>query len=250
MICRVCQLNIKKSAVICAQCSLISHAKCASNAPPTCDLRAQLLLYAQYAEKGNQAYSNPAELLQDLQNAMSDVAYSPSIDTPPQSPAHIVVSEFSPPTAFRFMAAFKRSRSNLSPEPGAVGGSSSLPSPSTMDAEEKAHRRRPLLHKRDDRPLSMTSDSTGVSSLRSAATAAESFSSRHDTGTTLPVGRDKETRSYGSKVSAASLDFNRSSQAPEAVSDHGQESVHDALSSLEPRRHKRGSKSASNCVVQ
>lgn len=247
MICRVCQLAIKKSAVICAQCSLISHAKCAINAPPTCDLRAQLLLYAQYAEKGNQAHSNPAELLQDLQNTMSDVAYSPSIDTPPQSPTH---PEFSPPTAFRFMAAFKRSRTNLSPEPGAVGGSSSLPSPSTMDVEEKTHRRRPLLQKRDERPLSVTSDSTGVSSLRSAATAAESFSSRHDTGTTLPVGRDKEARSYGSKLSAASSDFNRSSQAPEAVSDHGQEGVHGALSSLEPRRHKRGSKSASNCVVQ
>lgn len=250
MICRVCQLNTKKSAVMCAQCCLISHAKCAINAPPTCDLRAQLLLYAQYAEKGNQAYSNPAELLQDLQNAMSDVAYSPSIDTPPQSPTHIVVPEFSPPTAFRFMAAFKRSRTNLLPEPGAVGGSSSLPSSSTMDVEEKTHRKRPVLQKRGDRPLSVTSDSTGVSSLRSVATAAESFSSPHDTGTTLPVGRDKEARPSESRLSARSLDFNRSSQAPEAVSDHGQEAVHGALSSLEPRRHRRGSKSASNCVVQ
>jgi len=246
MICRVCQLNIKKSAVICAQCSLISHAKCAISAPPTCDLRAQLLLYAQYAEKGNQAYSSPAELLQDLQNTTSDVAYSPSIDTPPQSPTHIVVPEFSPTTAFRFMAAFKRSRTNLSPEPEAVGGSSSLPSFSTTDVEEKTHRKRPVLQKRGDRPLSVTSDSTGVSSLRSAATAAESFSSQRGTGTTLPVGRDKEARS-GSKLSTTSLDFNRSCQAPEAVSDHGQEAL---LSSLEPRRHNRGSKSASNCVVQ
>ena len=46
MICRVCLLNVKKSAAICSQCSLISHLKCAPNAPPTCDLRAQLLHYA------------------------------------------------------------------------------------------------------------------------------------------------------------------------------------------------------------
>ena len=50
--CRVCLLTIKNSAVLCSQCSLISHFKCAVNAPPTCDLRAQLLLYAREAEKG------------------------------------------------------------------------------------------------------------------------------------------------------------------------------------------------------
>ena len=61
MTCRVCSSNVKKSALLCSQCSLISHSKCAPNAPPTCDLRAQLLLYAQYAEKGDpaSAYSNP-----------------------------------------------------------------------------------------------------------------------------------------------------------------------------------------------
>lgn len=246
MICRVCQLSVKKNAVLCAQCSLISHPKCADNAPPTCDLRTQLLLYAHYAEKGNPAYSNPAELLQDLQATMSDVAYSTSIDTPPQSPTHIVAPEPPPPTAFRFMAAFKRSRTNLSPEPG---GSSSLPSSSTVDAEEKAHRRRPaVLQKRGDRPVSVTSDSTGVSSLRSAATAAESFSSQQDTGPrshTSPVVPEKEARPYGSKLSAA----RGSDKAPEVISDHGQDGVPGALSPLE-LRHMRGSKSASNCVVQ
>jgi len=45
--------------VLCDQCSLIAHSKCAHNAPPTCNLRAQLLLYARYAENG----SSPLELL-------------------------------------------------------------------------------------------------------------------------------------------------------------------------------------------
>ncbi|KAF7308499.1 hypothetical protein HMN09_00698900 [Mycena chlorophos] len=53
MVCRVCLLNIKKSAVLCEQCTLVAHSKCAINAPRTCDLHVQLLLYAQYAENDN-----------------------------------------------------------------------------------------------------------------------------------------------------------------------------------------------------
>ncbi|KAJ7581275.1 hypothetical protein C8J56DRAFT_794068 [Mycena floridula] len=90
MVCRVCLLNVKKSAVLCAQCSLIAHSKCASSAPPTCDLRARLLLYAQYAQKANpgSAYSNPMDLLDDNnhpKSPMSDVSYvahSPRTSTP------------------------------------------------------------------------------------------------------------------------------------------------------------------------
>lgn len=194
MICRVCLLNVKKSAVLCSLCSLVSHAKCAINAPPTCDLRAQLLLYAQYAEKGNPAsvYSNPAEILGDMgQNvAMSDVPFvdhnsnhtpRTSIDSPqsPHSQTSNNMVEHPPPTAFKFMAAFRRSRTNLSPEPV-------MPSSATSrDGDEgvpPARRRPQMLTKRSDsRPLSVTSDSTGLSSLRSAATAAESFSSRQNT---------------------------------------------------------------------
>ena len=196
MVCRVCSLNVKKSAVLCSQCSLISHAKCAINAPPTCDLRAQLLLYAQYAEKGNPAsvYSNPAEIISDMgQNvAMSDVPFvdhnnhTPrnSIDSPqsPHSPTSIGTAD-RPPTAFKFMAAFRRSRTNLSPEP--VVPSSAASNGTSRDGDEgvsPARRRPQVLTKRSDsRPLSVTSDSTGLSSLRSAATAAESFSSRQNT---------------------------------------------------------------------
>ena len=63
--------------MLCAQCSLIAHAKCAGNAPPTCDLRAHLLLYANYAEKEGpaSAYALPAAAAAAAaQNvAMSDV---------------------------------------------------------------------------------------------------------------------------------------------------------------------------------
>src|SRR5882762_6295526 len=130
MICRVCLVNVKRSAVICASCSLVAHSKCALDAPPTCDLRSQLLLYAQYAEKGNpgSAYSNSVDLIKvtggHIPTSLSEVAYvappasSKSIDIP-QSPHR-------PSTAFKFMAAFrtKRSKTSLTPDTGPVQGSS------------------------------------------------------------------------------------------------------------------------------
>lgn len=178
MICRVCLLDVKKSAVICSQCSLISHSKCAPNAPPTCDLRAQLLLYAQYAEKGNPAslYQNPADALGSNRpsGALSDVPYvTHSEPSPPNDsvqPSSVQLS-----TGFKFISAFRRSsRSNLAEQaaPGTVS------QPPVAPGEGKVVRRKTaFLTRRRDRPLSLTSNSTGVSSLRSAA---ESLSSGPD----------------------------------------------------------------------
>ncbi|KAG8990537.1 hypothetical protein FRB90_001732 [Tulasnella sp. 427] len=50
--CKVCQLAVKKNAVLCEECSLICHAACAKEASSHCDVRAQLLLYSQYALGG------------------------------------------------------------------------------------------------------------------------------------------------------------------------------------------------------
>lgn len=215
MMCRVCLSNVKKSAVLCSQCSLISHVKCADNAPPTCDLRAQLLLYAQYAEKGNptSVYSNPVEFLSDVgQNvAMSDVPFvdhntprtsvdspQPPLSTSPNALEH-------PPTAFKFMAAFKRSRSNLSPEPVAASTSSTpTPTPPSKDSDEAPARRR-VLQKRSERPQSMTSNSTTLSSLQSAATAAESFSSRQNTGQRSQISGGGESDKAKRPVSDAGV---------------------------------------------
>lgn len=50
--CKVCQQSVKKSAVLCEECSLICHRDCAKDASSHCDVRAQLLLYSQYAQSG------------------------------------------------------------------------------------------------------------------------------------------------------------------------------------------------------
>ena len=224
VVCRVCSENIKKSAVLCQQCNLIAHPKCASNAPPTCGMRAHLLLLAHLAEKGNpgSTYSNPAVRLSDgSQNiAMSDIPFinhtprnsvdvPASTGSPPVSPRAATTSNASdhPPPAFKFIAAFKRSRSNLhadaeaqglsspsSPPPvpskqhdqrqGARGRADDAPSTTASPTPAQKLRKRPsvLQKPRHERPLSIGSISTGLSSVRSAATAAESFSSKHNTG--------------------------------------------------------------------
>ena len=154
MVCRVCLLNVKKSAVLCSECSLIAHAKCAKDAPPTCDLRAQLLLYAQYAEKGNPSsvYQNPVEFIGEHPGSpMSDVAFvarSPrsSLDTPnahtPASPPPVDKDLLHPPTAFKFVHAFKHK------DKGKAAQSQSTPEPSSSNVRPKGHSN---LHKDKDK---------------------------------------------------------------------------------------------------
>ncbi|KAJ8462505.1 hypothetical protein ONZ45_g17910 [Pleurotus djamor] len=265
MLCRVCHENVKKSAVLCAQCSLIAHSKCAPNAPPTCDLRAQLLLYAHYAEKGNPTsiYSNPLDTSSEGYQAgpSSDVPYvahSPrtSLDmaTPPQSPPSSSSGNNSahPPTAFKFMAAFKRSRSSLTPEPP---GSS--PMSLAVPRDDKLARGRSGLSRKDpkERPLSISSLSTNAnSSLRSAATAAESFNSRHShhgAGRSMVSADEMDD---GSRFSAGHSDGARSSRFT-ALSMPEDDVPPGALADSVPdprrtKKHSRDSKSSGNCIVQ
>lgn len=181
MHCRVCSTDVKKAAVICSQCSLVSHSKCAPNAPPTCDLRAQLLRLAQYAEMGSptSSYYNPADALGSSRppGAMSDVPYVTHPENPqPTQPANVPSS----PTGLKFISAFRRSPSNLGDAGTSVASTSQTRTTNARD--DKVVRRKGAFHSRDkDRPLSFTSNSTGMSSVRSAATAAESFSSGPDT---------------------------------------------------------------------
>jgi len=253
MVCRVCLENVKKNAVLCSQCNLISHAKCAINAPPTCNLRAQLLLYAQYAEKGNPAsvYSNPADQTHDLnQNvAMSDVPFiehsRTSMDTPPQSPVNPDSPEY-PLTAFKFMAAFRRSRSNLSPE------SVTSSTPPGASSDENDRKRPAVLVKRHERPLSVTSTSTGLSSLRSAATAAESFSSRrnfeqrlerptNNTSTGKQPGLTTGLRKKVTSPSRSEATYDGDIRSNERLGVPPQDSR---------RNKKQGNKQSGNCTVQ
>ncbi|RDB20820.1 hypothetical protein Hypma_012023 [Hypsizygus marmoreus] len=261
MVCRVCLLNVKKSAVLCAQCSLIAHSKCAVNAPPTCDLRAQLLLYAKYAEKGNPSsvYTNPAEGLRKASSSPASdvpyVAHSPrtSIDAPspsPQSPVPPVHSGHPPPTAYKFMAAFKRSRSNLTPEPVQ----------SAVPAQSKAKdKKTPIASKpANNRPQSLTSNGTDPASVRSAATAAESFSSRHDRRSMISTS-DVGTRRSAGGISAAESEAIRSSRltfptTSEATTEHDGPSASGHIPGSLPtdtrRLRKRDSKASSGCTVQ
>ncbi|KAF8825708.1 hypothetical protein HHX47_DHR6000200 [Lentinula edodes] len=232
MVCRVCLLHVKKSAVLCAQCSLICHSKCTDNAPPTCDLRAQLLLYAQYAEKGNpsSAYSNPADILGNAhpKSPMSDVAFvshtpRTSLDTaPPQvppspSPANAV----HPPVAFKFMN-FKRPKvGHPSTDPAHLSSSPSL--------ENMARKPTVLRKAHDDRAPSVKSSSTQAnSSMRSAGTVAST--SGNSEGVV-------ESDARASRVTSQS-----------GPSDNGDIRMPGELS--DTNRQHRKNKSSNNCIVQ
>ncbi|KAJ7364372.1 hypothetical protein DFH08DRAFT_920898 [Mycena albidolilacea] len=144
---KLCLLDVKRSAVFCDQCRLIAHSRCAINAPPTCDLRAQLLLYAQYANKGNSmsAYSNPLDVVSKTGHGHSH-PMSPASEvalvtrrtslngTAPAPPSY--GTPVTPPTAFNFMTASKRSRSNLTPEPNFASSSNSV-RPSSVREEHQ-----------------------------------------------------------------------------------------------------------------
>ncbi|KAI0046488.1 hypothetical protein FA95DRAFT_1669085 [Auriscalpium vulgare] len=184
--CRVCMEHVKKGAVLCSQCSLIAHTRCAGRAPPTCDLRSQLLMYAQFAERGSPvdfaaARGSAASPTSDGLGASSsraslDRASSP---LPGQPTPH-------PPTAYKVLSPFKRSRASLSPEPGRSSSSASLlpSSPKVLQGDGNVLRRKLSILGRPkevkERPLSVSSDSTSpnTASMRSMTTAAESLSSR------------------------------------------------------------------------
>ncbi|THH32473.1 hypothetical protein EUX98_g1723 [Antrodiella citrinella] len=206
VICRVCLQSVKKSAVLCEQCSLIAHTKCAPNAPPTCDLRSQLLLYAQYAENGASPgpYSHPMEILAAMSNGTptspnseSNFSSRPSLDMPPSPPLSVPGTPH-PPTAFKvFTAAFKRSRSSLTTNDSDPTSPSSQPTAGAPAARERAisHKRSVLKRNptsKDRRPPSTISSNNSSSnqhshnnsqgaSIRSSVVDRSSISSRPET---------------------------------------------------------------------
>ncbi|KAG6813166.1 hypothetical protein H0H92_013573 [Tricholoma furcatifolium] len=245
MVCRVCLSSVKKSAVLCAQCSLIAHSKCASDAPPTCDLRSQLLLYAKYAEKGHQSsvYSNPAEGLHNAAKPASDVPYiahsRASVDTPTPAPTPIPPNPDHPPISYKFMG-FKRSRQNLSPEPASRGVAILAPSgPSSRKALRTSTK------SAKGRPHSLSSNSTEPNSLSSAATAAESLASRHDRR--AAIGSDAETQQLSVQSNAA-----KSQNGLDNVSAEHHDANYGIIPGSLPVEHRRVNKKekSSGCIVQ
>ncbi|KAI0629135.1 hypothetical protein C8Q77DRAFT_1161317 [Trametes polyzona] len=199
VICRVCLQSVKKSAVLCEQCSLIAHARCSANAPPTCDLRAQLLLYAQYAENGSPSHSySPMDILtaaaqggpptsptsQTSDDGFSRRTSMDSVQPHPSTPSGHLPH---PPTAFKVFAAFKRSKSSLTIDQDHQSTTSAPPSqpqPTRQVSNKRSVLRRKSTQDSKERPQSISSNSTTPhsASMRSAVTAAESVSSnRHST---------------------------------------------------------------------
>lgn len=238
MTCRVCLLSVKKSAVICQSCNLICHSKCAENAPPTCDLRAQLLLYAQYAENGNQGgvYAttvDPIKAAHMPTNPASEVVYNaaPLVSSQSgQDDSGLSSSQpKSPSTAFKFMDAFKRPRA-VSPD--TQGPVDSTPGDDRDDPlpERKAIPRKSSVLKKipRPRPVSIASSTTERHSASMlSARESESYSSRQDS-------------SHRSKNSARSK--------RQSLVDVGRHDHERALSPTNTSiRHK---KKDSNCAIQ
>ncbi|KAL1747824.1 Pkinase-domain-containing protein [Schizophyllum fasciatum] len=240
MVCRVCLLNVKKSAVLCSECSLIAHAKCAKDAPPTCDLRAQLLLYAQYAEKGNpgSVYQNPVDIIGEHPGSpMSDVAFvarSPrsSIDTPSANPpASPPPSQdlLHPPTAFKFVHAFKhKGKSTQSQPDSGQSSSSNVRTKSQQNLHKDVHER--------ERPLSLKSTSTQATySMRSTGDTVSS------NGRSIHPVPENDVGTYGSHQST-----------PSGVESEAADAIPGSLPTEGRSRHKRRgeSKSSGQCVIQ
>ncbi|KDQ61734.1 hypothetical protein JAAARDRAFT_520067 [Jaapia argillacea MUCL 33604] len=281
MMCRVCLDGVKKNAVLCEQCSLIAHAKCAANAPPTCDLRAQLLLYAQYAEKGNpgSAYSSAMDVINGITpgtSPSSEVAMisspRPSLDSAPASQSPLSQSVH-PPTAYNFKMfnQFKRSKTSLSPEPGESSSTPSLPSTQNGGITGLRKKHSVLLKRKQsaqERPVSIHSDSKS-SSMRSAATAAESFSSRVG-GQSMMSGGGTETGTRDSQSRYTTTEDRRGvsrmsafshndgvSEADESMTSTHSNTVPGDLSAADAKRlgrkkHRGGESKSSNgnCLVQ
>ncbi|KAH9888973.1 Pkinase-domain-containing protein [Cubamyces lactineus] len=255
VICRVCLQNVKKSAVLCEQCSLIAHARCSANAPPTCDLRAQLLLYAQYAETGNPSHPySPMEILTAAAQGgpptsptsqTSDDGFSrrtsmdsvqPHSSTSQGHPLH-------PPTAFKVLAAFKRSRSSLTIDQDHKSTSSSPPPQPTRQISHKRSVLRRKTTETRERPQSISSNSTSPNSasMRSAVTAAESISSnRHS-----HISGDRSDRL--SRMTS----FSAVSAASGAETERDEPRVVGGLPRAPPPpREKRRDRESGGCTVQ
>ena len=222
MICRVCLENVKKSAVLCETCSLIAHSKCAVNAPPTCDLRAQLLLYAQYAEKGNptSAYATSMDVLK----TRGHIPTSPTSEVPCVAPApsskksvdfQSPTSSNRPPTAFKLLGfKSKRSKAILTPEPGVGSSSTSLLQVGndihtqgvTQELSEKTSpkviTKKTSILKRNREPkqhpqsLSSNSATPNTASMRSVAESLSSSAERQRKSTLSASDTDGATRSH------------------------------------------------------
>lgn len=261
MVCRVCLGSVKKNGVICDRCSLIAHAKCAQDAAPSCDLRSQLLLYAQFAEKGN---SNALHQSHDGANMSSPLAHtSPvvpsevSFVTPPVRPSANLTSSTpgsgqslppKPTAAFKIISGFGRSRSSL-----AVCHSPAFPSPiPAANAEDKARERKSskLMHNINstERPHSESSSSSGLRSVKTT----DSQSSRQEPRQSFFSITEPDTDSLprASQRATEGESSSRITSNGGSAFEWAQQDVPGTLSGDLDCQKKRNGEKHTNCVVQ
>lgn len=240
VICRVCLLTVKRTAVLCDQCSLIAHSKCASNAPPTCNLRAQLLLYAQYADKG----TPPMDILgRGSSVPTSDGGYTSrtSFDrtvTPQPSPGQ----SSPPPATHKIKSVFKRSRNSptakLRHTPSSTSGQV-LPAP----RGQKLSRKSSFFMRRSGHTQSISSASTS----HSTRSTADGSSSRNHPGSILSEDDEDGPEQHSgideySVLSAATnLDYREA---------FGDQTTGDSPSRPHLKNKESSSSNGSKCVVQ
>lgn len=248
MICRVCLASVKKNAVICDHCSLIAHAKCAPDAAPTCDLRSQLLLFA---EKGStnvfQQFrdgATPSSLPNQMWGPMPSEASTP---TPPplSAPSSGHGTPPKPSAAFKIMSGFGRSRSSLCISQSA----SPLPIPVAEDkiAERKSSKLRHDVQA-NERPLSDSSNSTDPKSFKTIDSQSSRQEPRRSFFSIIEPDADMLPRTgqgLPESVSSSRIVSNGG-----ALSERAQQEVPVSSSGEPDRQKKRHSDKHTICVVQ
>jgi hypothetical protein len=260
MVCRVCMGGVKRSAVICDKCNLITHSKCAHEAPPTCDLRSQLLLYAEQGSPAGVSLDglnglHPPRSSTTVPSEISFVTPSPrqSLDvtssSPGRSPSPIA------PTAYKFMNAFKRSRSSLSTENRPPNSASPSPNPPPPTHEEVTPKRKL------SRPQPNMSSRERLHSLSSNGTAPNAASMR--TADSQSSRQEPGRKSYLSMVEPDPDPTSQPPPVPEknpisthvmtATINHHMETSSRCIPGTLPNetdRHKKRAEKSSGCTVQ
>ncbi|KAK7687875.1 hypothetical protein QCA50_009094 [Cerrena zonata] len=176
---------------------------------------------------------------------MSDAGFSsrPSLDVPPSSPSP------GPPTAFRVLAKFKRSHSSLNTNDSDPNHSSStLANQKVVKHKRSVLRRNPASRERP--PSISSSASPRSSSMRSAATATESISSRPDT-VRQSVPSIVETESSVAGRSNLRLSRMTSYSGISATTERDDSFPGNLAPESRERKRDRDSKSSGNgCLVQ
>jgi hypothetical protein len=188
VLCRVCLQSVKRSAVLCEECGLIAHARCAADAPASCDIRAQLLLYSQYSQAS--FISTPTESNSPAASTPIPIPGSPPV-TPRKRRQSEATFSSSPKLSERLLGPWKRS--NKSPEPASpplhpVAGPSSYqyhpprdetptPTPAGANRSPIPLGSSPNAEKMRKRSRLSFQSTTKTDSMRSMVTAAETVSS-------------------------------------------------------------------------